>query len=118
MNSMNSLRVIYPYKHQEMWVFDDIQFGLKQEPFIAGSDEIISKMVANIPYSEAGFILIFSEYPFPGYQISFEWKREQYRGNWYYCQQLGVEGWLCPAMFHYFTQTPEKIFALFKSKIS
>jgi hypothetical protein len=115
---MNLLKVIYPYKHQEMWVFDDEKAGLRQEPFIAGSDEIISKLVVNVPNAESGFILIFSDNPFPGYNVFLEWRREQYRGNWYYCPQLGIEGWLCPAMFHYFDQTPEKLFILFKPKTS
>jgi len=113
---MNLLRMIFPYKHQAMWVFDDERVGLKQEPFIAGSDEIISRTVENIPHAETGFILIFSDSQFPGYQISLEWRREQYRGNWYYCPELGLEGWLCPAMFHYFEQTPKILFVLCKPR--
>jgi hypothetical protein len=115
---MNSLKVIYPYKHQEMWVFDDEKVGLIQEPFIGGSDEIISQMVVNIQNASSGFILIFSDNPFPGYQFHLEWRREQYRGHWYYCTKLGIEGWLCPAMFHYFDRVPEEIFILLKPKTS
>jgi len=55
----NAIMVIYPYKHQGVWVFDDEIVGLVQEPFVSGADEIIEKMVAEIPDAENGFILFF-----------------------------------------------------------
>jgi len=64
---MNSIMVIHPYKSEEMWVFDDEKVGLLKEPFVAGADRIIDQMVANIPNAEAGFSLLFSARPFPGY---------------------------------------------------
>src|SRR5438874_385621 len=35
---MNSLLVIFPYKYEGTWVFDDARVGLFREPFIAGID--------------------------------------------------------------------------------
>jgi hypothetical protein len=32
---MNALRVINPYNHLGMWVFDDESTGLVREPFMA-----------------------------------------------------------------------------------
>jgi hypothetical protein len=113
---MNSLKVIYPYKHEEMWVFDDEQVGLIEEPFVAGADRIIEQMVTDIPNAENGFILIFSANPFPGYQVKLEWKREEYGGNWYDHPQLGMEGWLCPAMFKYFDNTPQNLYLQFQPR--
>jgi len=108
----NAIMVIYPYKHQGVWVFDDEIVGLVQEPFVSGADEIIEKMVAEIPDAENGFILFFSASPFPGYQFVFEWRhREEYGGNWYYSKDIDMEGWLCPALFKYFDNAPEKIYA-------
>jgi hypothetical protein len=46
---MNSLFVIAPYKYEGMWVFDDPAVGLSKEPFIAGIDMMIDKVVAGIP---------------------------------------------------------------------
>lgn len=61
---MNAINVIQPYKHLTMWVFDDEKVGLIQEPFVSGADEIIEKMVENIPGAKNGFILLFSANPF------------------------------------------------------
>lgn len=113
---MNSIRVIHPYKYEGVWVFDDEKVGLIQEPFVSGADDIIEKLVTNIPNAEDGFSLIFSDTPFPGHQAEFEWNREEAGGNWYTFKQLGMEGWLCPAMFKYFDAAPKNIYAQFKQK--
>jgi hypothetical protein len=106
--------VIYPYKYQGIWVFDDEKVGLRQEPFIAGADKIIDRFVKTIPNAESGFSLIFSASPFPSYQVSFDWLREEYEGNWYYNKDLDMEGWLCPALFKYFAEVPKKLYVHFK----
>jgi hypothetical protein len=31
-------------------------------------------------------------------------------GNWYFCEQLGFEGWLCPALFKYFDKAPPELY--------
>jgi Uma2 family endonuclease len=108
--------VIHPYKYENMWVFDDENVGLLQEPFVAGADTIIEQMVAQIPNAELGFSLLFSADPFPGYQAKFEWRREEYSGNWYYTSELDQEGWLCPALFKYFDKAPKEFYAQFKAK--
>jgi hypothetical protein len=113
---MNAINVIYPYKHEGMWVFDDERTGLIQEPFVAGADRIIEQMVKSLPNPEAGFILIFSATPFPGYQANLEWRREEYGGNFYYSSQLDMEGWLRPAMFKYFDKAPKNLYVQFNPK--
>jgi hypothetical protein len=65
---MNSINVIFPYKHHGMWVFDDERVGLVKEPFVAGADTMIDRVVADIPDADKGFTLIFSASPFPGHQ--------------------------------------------------
>jgi hypothetical protein len=116
--AMNSLMVIHPYKFGGMWVFDDEKAGLVKEPFVAGTDVIIDKMVAGLDRPEEGFTLIFSANPFPGHQAVFEWRRADMGGHWYHSPQLNAEGWLCPAMFKYFDKAPPRIYAQFKSKKS
>jgi hypothetical protein len=113
---MNSIMVIHPYKSDGMWVFDDRQTGLIQEPFVSGADKIIDRMVTQIPDAESGFTLIFAGTPFPGYGLKLDWRREEYGGNWYYSAELDREGWLCPALFKYFEMTPQVIYAQFKVK--
>jgi hypothetical protein len=113
---MNALRVIHPYKHEGIWVFDDARAGLVQEPFVSGADTIIDRMVAGIPDADTGFSLVFSAAPFPGYQARLEWKREEHGGNWYYSPELKMEGWLCPALFKYFDEAPRQLYAEFKAR--
>lgn len=113
---MNALFVIHPYKHAGQWVFDDERVGLAREPFIAGADVIIDSMTAGIADAAAGFTLVFSARPFPGYQARFEWRRAEYDGNWYYSRELDMEGWLCPALQKYFDQPPCELYAQFKPR--
>jgi hypothetical protein len=82
---MNTLIAIHPYKSRGMWVFDDPEVGLKQEPFVSGADAIIERLVKEIPNAELGFNLLFSAQPFPGFQAEFEWRRGEMTGTWYYC---------------------------------
>ncbi len=110
----NSLMVIHPYKYEGMWVFDDAAVGLVKEPFVSGADEIIERMVEGIPNAESGFNLVFSANPFPGSQLEMKWHRTESGGNWYYSEEMGMEGWLCPALFKYFEKAPEKLYAQFK----
>jgi len=72
---MNSIMAIHPCKHHGLWVFDDPATGLVQEPLIAGADVIIERLAAGIPNADAGFTLVFSTNPFPGYQAEFVWQR-------------------------------------------
>ena len=111
---MNSIMVINPYRYGDMWVFDDDQVGLVREPFVAGADKMIDRMVVTIPNAESGFSLLFSAQPFPGYQIKLDWQRPEYGGNWYYSAELDMEGWLCPALLKYFDEAPKAFYAQFK----
>ena len=107
---MNAIGVIAPYKYEGMWVFDDSAVGLVREPFVAGIDTMIDRLVAAIPNAEKGFRLLFSSTPFPGHTVRLEWQREESGGNWYYAPQLNMEGWLCPALFKYFENAPRELY--------
>jgi hypothetical protein len=107
---VNSLFVIAPYKYEGMWVFDDPAVGLSKEPFIAGIDTMIDKIVAGSPNADKGFRAIFSAAQFPGADFKLEWRREESGGNWYYSDQFKMEGWLCPALLKYFLSAPPDIY--------
>jgi hypothetical protein len=111
---MNAITAIHPYKDEGLWVFDDAHVGLVREPFVSGADEIIERMVQDIPDAARGFTLLFSAGPFPGHQAILERRQEHLGGNWYHSCELGIEGWLCPALFRYFESAPERIYAQFK----
>jgi hypothetical protein len=37
-------------------------------------------------------------------------------GNWYVCKALGIDGWLCGALYKYFDVEPETIYIQVKEK--
>lgn len=110
MATSNSIFVIFPYRHHGTWVFDDATAGLVREPFVSGVPEMIDTLVENIPAAAAGFRLLFSAAPFPGFQVKVDLVREEHGGNWYRWPEAGREGWLCPALFKYFDRAPDAIY--------
>ena len=114
----NAISVIYPYKYEGMWVFDDERAGLDKEPFVEGADTLIDHMVflKSLQNAEAGFRLMFSAGEFPRYDVKLDWVREGEGGNWYRSEEHQMEGWLCPALFKYFAEVPENIYARFEDK--
>ncbi len=107
----NSLFVIAPYWFNGTWVFDDPAVGLEREPFVAGVPDMINGLVQDIPDAKNGFRLTFSAAPFPGSQQELIWVREEAGGNWYRTESPAQEGWLCPALFKYLPDAPQRIYA-------
>ena len=112
---MNSIFVIKPYKWEGMWVFDDPIVALVREPFVAGADTMIDVATAHIPSASQGFVAVFSAGYFPDAKIVLDWVREEGGGNVYRWTDKGMEGWLCPALFKYFDQAPEKLYIQVKA---
>jgi hypothetical protein len=106
----NQIQVIAPYWHLGTWVFDDPTTDLVKEPFVSGVPEMINDLVADISNARQGFRLLFSADPFPGFQRKLEWVRTEFDGNWYRMDEPPMEGWLCPAMFHYFEEAPAELY--------
>ncbi len=114
----NALNVIFPYRHEGMWVFDDANAGLDKEPFVEGADTMIDKALETkgIENADRGFRLLFSAGEFPRYDVKFTWLRAADGGNYYGAEGWQLEGWLCPALFKYFDEAPKEIYARFESK--
>ncbi len=114
----NALNVIYPYRYEGMWVFDDEKAGLDKEPLVEGTDTLIDRALAikGLENPEDGFRLIFSAGQFPNYDVKVRWVREGDGGNWYKSEQFEMEGWLCPALLKYFDEAPKEIYARFESR--
>ena len=103
-----------------MWVFGSTPARvelLPQEPFVAGADTMIDRVVADVPDAEHGFTLIFSSTPFPGHQYCLDRRRAEGGGNWYYAAQLDMEAWLCPALFKYFQEAPKELYVQTKNRL-
>jgi len=123
-----SVMVLYPYLYQSMcWVFDDPQTGLKEEAFVLGASEMISRLIEakGIANAERGFAMLYSDQPFD-HDVDLTWlsPEEAARaigepmsslpsvGNWYTGVVAGEQmvAWLCPALYEYFAVAPKRIF--------
>lgn len=110
----------------DVWVFDDERTGLYQEALISGTDAVIEYMITRerIPDAENGFKLTFSNEIFDGYQIVGYWYKQgqaappynmDITGNWYmwtipFTNYPKICGWLCPALFLYMPQAPQRLY--------
>ncbi len=107
---------LYPYLLDgHCWVFDDERTGLKEEAFVLGMTEMISRVIEakGIPQADRGFAMSFSDRPFAGHDAELDWLRpDPAGGNWYAGEIVGerMEGWLCPALLLYFQDPPRRIF--------
>lgn len=114
----NSILLLKPYQAAGTWVFDDVAHGLVAEPFVCGMPAIIDRALTEngISHPDSGFRLIFSASPFPGHHVKLTWVREGEGrcGNWYVSDR-NEQGWLCPALFHYFREAPLAIYARVES---
>lgn len=117
----NQIIAIQPYKPRgfNFWAFDDERVGLVQEPFVGDTNRIIDWLVRNIKNASAGFSLIFSRDPFPGYQAMLQLAEgeDDMGGTWYFCEEINAKGWLCPALFLYFAKAPKELYVLALSKL-
>lgn len=109
---MNIINTITLYKWCDQWVFDDERVGLNKEALVLGTDKIIDYLVSNIPNAESGVLCLFSKYPIPEYTIKLVLSKrgDKENGNWYKADGLGMECWLCPALYLYFEEEPENIY--------
>jgi hypothetical protein len=110
MTAVNVINVIFPYKTDGVWAFDDERVGLQGEPFVAGADVLLDKATAEIPDATKGFRLTFSQHEFPEYDECLKWKRSEASGNVYWSDRFEMEGWLCPALLKYFEEPPANIY--------
>lgn len=115
---MNTIYTIQPYRYAGGWVFDDASRGLDKEPFVCGIPEIIDGIVG------AGvdrFQLLFSAMPFPSATHILDWTESEQGGNWYTLRDnhpiVKKVGWLCPALFRYFSETPRTIYASIATEV-
>ena len=129
--NQTQIRTLEPYFCCGEWVFDDDSTGLSGEAFVCGMSEILDFCLEdsgiNPEEVENGFRLTFSKDKWPDSTHSLTWLGTSMGGNDYEldseCRNLtihnsdrrydvpeGTKGWLCPALYHYFDDAPEKIY--------
>lgn len=116
----NALYVIHPYRMASgLWAFDDVTRGLVAEPFVTSASQILD-MLANSVGERDNVNVVFSDQPFQDHQHVFRLASggdREFGGSVYANDQLGLEGWLCPALLKYFPQPPESLYvAAFPTK--
>ena len=131
--------ILYPYKLTQeafvqsggdptvifgdgLWVFDDETTGLKWEAFISGTDTVMDYLTQDISTANKGFKLTFTDAPFDDYQMVGRHMGTGYDncgygiiGNWYRWTRRdyavpAIDGWLCPALFLYFSTAPSFLY--------
>lgn len=116
---MTEVMAIRPYWHtaSKCWVFDDPTHGLVAEAFVLGISEMIDDFLEeNDMPARKSFTMLFSRNPMPGYKLQLNKLNEEYGGCWYERQASDDDkprvpkGWLCGAMFKYFSAAPENIY--------
>ena len=107
---MNSIFRILVRLVDGLWVFDDLKFGVKEQPFVFGSDLILVKMVAGVDEELDRVNILFSSIPFPGSEHCLKFVREETEGFVYLWEDEKLQGWLSPALRNYYPQPPPKIY--------
>ena len=114
--SKNLIHVIHPYWEHGSLVFDDASVGLEKEPFVAGADTALGMLASSVKGCEREFTLLFSHLAFPGHQLVATRGKAEAGGYWYRWEALGVDGWLCPALFKYFDEAPKSLYVQIKPR--
>lgn len=123
------MNVIHPYKTGNRWVFkhgtrvlDLAPAGIMDavlSPLIIGVDKLISLgcQKKNIPETDKGFTLLFSEQFFPNADVKLDFKEIKYNGWIYGVEGLGVKDvmpgqatWICPYMSYYYPEPPKVLY--------
>ena len=105
---MNALMQILAYRHNAGWSFDDAAVGLVAEPFVAGIPTMIDILAEQVGAADR-IVLTFAPTEFPGAVCRLDRTKEEHGGNWYAWIAHHTQGWLCPALLHYFPTAPDVI---------
>jgi hypothetical protein len=106
----NSIIQLNVFKDEGQWVFNDPDVGLIKEPFVAGADTLIEKV---LPEGAQKGALTFSDNYFPTRHYVLDMVKDNSstnEGTYYHCKELNHDLWLCPALLKYFKTPPKKIY--------
>jgi hypothetical protein len=111
---MNNVFVLYPKRSTfGIWAFDDETRGLKNEPFVGETNDLIDKMAVESGYEledNLQVALLFAATEFPNHQCDLTLVETSPTGTTYQDEMSDLFPWLCPAMFKYFPEAPKKMY--------
>lgn len=103
----NSLYIIYPYKQNGIWMFDDKERDIKGEAFVAGADTVLDKLCKG----RVDCTIVFSHIKFPSAKLTAKYiSGDITSGTDYYCPEVEQNLWLCPTLGAYYNYSPEIIY--------
>jgi hypothetical protein len=110
----NSVFVLYPRRSTYgIWAFDDETRGLKNEPFVGETNNLIDKMAIESGYDledDLQVALLFAATEFPNYQCDLNLIETSPTGTTYNDKISGLDIWLCPAFYKYYENAPLYLF--------
>ena len=108
----NTVFVIYPKRSPfGVWTFTDVSVGLTDEPFMGIINQFMDDMTTDIIDAKNGFPLYFSKTKLPNTKLTLHKAGGDSSGTYYAFEELGMQvGWLCPALFKYFTDSPDTFY--------
>jgi hypothetical protein len=95
--------VIYPYKRNHIWYFNDVSRDVYAEPFCGDINRMIDHMIVHFPPCDV-FKATFSDRPFK------DWMMEMVKLEDSIYTAYGYTGYLCPVLFKYFKNAPKHIY--------
>ena len=115
---MNQINTILPYRSMGGWAFDDAAVGLEREPFVAGADKAIDKIVKHLGIETDKIKMTFSKDKFPGHHVKLLYLAPDTiavwdgGGDFYRIEDdnFNIDLWLCPALLKYFDIAPDEIY--------
>jgi len=93
-----------------LWVYDDENFNVREQPLVFGMDLVLDKMVEQVEGIGDRLNLVFSSIPFPGSEFCLRFVREETEGFVYRWEERKLQGWFSPSFRNYFTEPPPKIY--------
>ena len=110
MASGNSIYRVLVHAVDGLWVYDDENFNVREQPLVFGVDLVLEKMVEKVEGIGDRLNLVFSCIPFPGSEHCLKFVREETEGFVYRWEDEKLQGWLSPALRNYYPQPPLKIY--------
>jgi len=107
--SNNQVNVIHPFLKHGVWVFNDEEVGLHEEPFVSNVNPIIELVVGN----KTSFTAFISHSFIPEEQIVLQQLLDSDNSDigdgWYQMKGTELVCWLCPATLKFFEKYPDEI---------
>lgn len=97
-------------KENKSWIFDDPTFGIKKEPFVMGTSELIDVIKQKKKIKKEELEIIASDVAFEGCKKTVLLHHDK-ETKWskYFSKDYG-DHFLCPVLLTYFKEPPKELY--------